>query len=141
MKKGIICAIAMIGTFGLASGAISAATPDETVYGGGYYKNVSNTIYCQANFGYPTSTTSTVNGYTNSVAPGDYTVTLVSNAYPTANDLIYKTNCQHSYGYADYDGTVSMNYNTSMRVRALNNTHAIYNPSTTKYNVYLFDTI
>ncbi len=141
MKKGIICAIAMIGTFGLASGAISAATPDETVYGSGYYKNASNAIYCQANFGYPSSSTSIVNGYTNSVSTGNYTVTLVTNAYPTASDLIYKTNCQYSYGYADYDGTVSMYYNTTTRVRALNNTHAIYNPSTTKYNVYLFDTI
>ena len=141
MKKITLCAIVAMGVIWPLSGAISAATPDETVYGSGYYKNVSNTIYCQANFGYPTSTTSTVNGYTNSVASGNYTVTLVTNAYPTANDLIYKTNCQYSYGYVDYDGTVSMYYNTSVRVRALNNTHAIYSPSTTKYNVYLFDTI
>ena len=141
MNKAILCAIAMIGTFGLASGAISAATPDETVYGSGYFKNVSNAIYCQANFGYPSSNTSVVNGYTNSVASGNYTVTLVTNAYPTASDLIYKTNCQYSYGYVDYDGTVSMYYNTSTRVRALNNTHAIYGPSSAKYNVYLFDTI
>ncbi len=141
MKKAFLCAIAMIGTFGLASGAISAATPDETVYGSGYYKNVSNTINIQANFGYPSPSTSVVNGYTNSVASGNYTVTLVTNAYPTANDLIYKTNCQHSYNYVDYYGTVSMYYTTSLRVRALNNTHAIYGPSSAKYNVYLFDTI
>ena len=141
MKKAIICAIAMIGTFGLVSGVISAASPDETVYGSGYYKNVSNAIYCQANFGYPSSSTSVVNGYTNSVSTGNYTVVLTTNAYKTADDLIHGTNCQYSYGYVDYDGTVSMSYNTLVRVRALNNTHAIYSPITAHYNVYLFDTL
>ena len=94
MKKAIICAIAMIGTFGLVSGVISAASPDETVYGSGYYKNVSNAIYCQANFGYPSSSTSVVNGYTNSVSTGNFTVVLTTNAYKTADDLIHGINCQ-----------------------------------------------